>query len=355
MGKKILMKGNEAIAEAAIRAGCKFFFGYPITPQNEIPEYMSRELPKRDGVFLQAEAEFAAINMVYGAAGSGVRVMTSSSSPGIALKAEGISYIAGAELPCVIVNITRGGPGLGNIAPAQSDYFQATKGMAHGDFKMPTLAPSSIQEACDLMQEAFDIADQYRNPVIMLGDGMIGQMMEPVEFKEGSGRTLPSKEWATTGTRNSNGKRRIINSLEIKEEKLEELNLRLDAKYKEITKNECKWEEYKIDDAEFIFVSYGTMSRVVKNVVNYLREEGIKAGLIRPITLWPFPEKIINDKAQDSNVKHFMSVEMSLGQMIEDVRLAVNGEKPVHFHGRTAGMIPTPEEIIADVKKILGK
>jgi len=356
MGKKILMKGNEAIAEAAIQAGCKFFFGYPITPQNEIPEYMSRELPKHNGVFLQAEAEFAAINMVYGAAGSGVRVMTSSSSPGIALKAEGISYIAGAELPCVIVNISRGGPGLGNIAPSQSDYFQATKGMAHGDFKLLVLAPSSIQEAVDLMQDAFDLADTYRNPVVMLGDGMIGQMMEPVEFKARDQKKLPEKDWATTGTKNSkSGKRRIINSLEIEPEKLEELNLKLFKKYKEIESKEVRYETYMADDAEIIYVSYGTMSRVVRNVINILRKEGIKAGLVRPITLWPFPSKILSDLAGKPQVKFFMSVEMSLGQMIEDVRLAVNGKKEVYFHGRAAGMIPEPSEIINYTKSLLAK
>lgn len=356
MGKKILMKGNEAVAEAAIRAGCKFFFGYPITPQNEIPEYMSRELPKRGGVFLQAEAEFAAINMVYGAAGSGARVMTSSSSPGIALKAEGISYIAGAQLPCVIVDMVRGGPGLGNIAPAQSDYFQVTKGMAHGDFKLIVLAPASIQEAVDLMYDAFDLADLYRNPVLVLGDGMIGQMMEPVEFKDRPKKDLPPKDWATTGLRNSpNGKRRIINSLAIKEEDLEKLNLELAAKYKKAEEKETRWEEYKLDDAELVFVSYGTMSRVVKKAISMLEREGIKTGLIRPITLWPYPKKVINEKAKDPKVKAFMSVEMSLGQMVEDVQLSVNGLKPVHFYGRTAGVIPTPYEIIDKVKEVLGK
>jgi len=255
MGNKILMKGNEAISEAAIRAGCKLFFGYPITPQNEIPEYMSRELPKNGGIFLQAEAEFAAINMVYGAAGAGARVMTSSSSPGIALKAEGISYIAGAQLPCVIVNISRGGPGLGNIAPSQADYFQATKGMAHGDFKIIVFGPASIQEAVDLMQDAFDLADKYRNPVMILGDGMIGQMMEPVEFKERKKIDIPPKDWATTGTRNSNGKRRIINSLEIEPEKLEELK---DLK--------LKYSDLKFINKPFNFVQ---LSEIINNMITH--------------------------------------------------------------------------------------
>lgn len=352
MGKKILMKGNEAIAEAAIRAGCKLFFGYPITPQNEIPEYMSRELPKAGGIFLQAEAEFAAINMVYGAAGAGARVMTSSSSPGIALKAEGISYIAGAELPCVIVNISRGGPGLGNIAPSQADYFQATKGMSHGDYKIIVFGPASIQEAVDLMQDAFDLADKYRNPVMILGDGMIGQMMEPVEFKERPKINLPPKDWATTGTRNSGGRRRIINSLEIEPEKLEELNLRLHKKYQEIEKNEVRYENYLADDAEIIFVSYGTMSRVVRNVVNKYRKDGVKAGMIRPITLWPFPKKPIYELAKNNISKVFISVEMSLGQMVEDVELSVKGLKPVYFYGRPGGMIPEPKEIFEFVEKI---
>ena len=355
MGKKILMKGNEAVAEAAIRANCRFFFGYPITPQNEIPEYMSRELPKRGGVYLQAEAEFAAINMIYGAAGSGARVMTSSSSPGISLMAEGISYIIGAQLPCVLVNMVRGGPGLGNIAPAQSDYNQAVKGTTHGDVHLIVLAPSSIQEAVDLMYDAFDLADLYRNPVLVLGDGMIGQMMEPVEFKEATNKKLPPKTWAATGTRNSpDGKRRIINSLFMEPEDLESLNLALQKKYKEVVEKEVRYELYKMDSKlDVIFTAYGTTSRIVKYVIKKLEVEGIHAGLIRPITLWPFPQQIIGEYASNSSAKAFVSVEMSSGQMVEDVRLSVNGKKPVYFYGRTGGIVPEPKEIISYVKSIL--
>jgi len=355
VAKRILMKGNEAIAEAAIQGGCQYFFGYPITPQNEIPEYMSRELPKRGGTFLQAEAEFAAINMVYGAAACGARVMTSSSGPGISLKAEGISYLACAQLPCVIVNIMRGGPGLGDIAPAQQDYLQAVKGIGHGDFKMPVLAPASIQEACDLMLEAFDLADIYTNPVMLLGDGMIGQMMEPVEFKKPAPRPLPEKDWALTGKANHGGVRRMITSADIDPKVLEARNLVLAAKYREIEEKEIKFEEYKTEGAELIFVAYGTMSRIVKNTIKMLEGMDIRAGLIRPITLWPFPKEAIHARAQEAQVKAVMAVEMSLGQMVEDVQIATSGAKPVYFHGKAAGVIPQPREIIADVKKILGK
>ncbi|MGE5630266.1 MAG: 3-methyl-2-oxobutanoate dehydrogenase subunit VorB [Caulobacteraceae bacterium] len=350
---KELWKGNEAIAEAAVKAGCRYFFGYPITPQNEIPEYMSMRLPQVGGCFLQAESEVAAINMVYGAAGAGARVMTSSSSPGISLKQEGITYIAGAQLPCVIVNIIRGGPGLGGIQPAQSDYFQACKGGGHGDYRLIVLAPSSVQEAVDLVQEAFDIADQYRNPVLILGDGMIGQMMEPVEFKEVKKRNLPEKTWATVGTK---GKRNpnIINSLFIDPAECEQHNFRLFEKYKEIESKEVQVEEYNLEGAEIVFVAYGTTSRIVKNAINTLAKEGIKAGLIRPITLWPYPTKTIEKAAAMANVKAFLTVEMSMGQMVEDVRLAVNGKKPVHFYGRTGGMVPTPKAIVEEAKKILG-
>lgn len=351
---KELWKGNEAIAEAAIKAGCRFFFGYPITPQNEIPEYMAMRFPQIEGgCFLQAESEVAAINMVYGAAGSGARVMTSSSSPGISLKQEGITYIAGAELPCVIVNIVRGGPGLGGIQPAQSDYFQATKGGGHGDYRLVVLAPDSVQEAVDLTQEAFDIADQYRNPVMIIGDGMIGQMMEPVEFREVPKRTLPEKSWATVGTKGQR-KPNIINSLFIDPAACEKHNIHLFEKYAEIEKNELKVEEYKLEDAEIVFVAYGTTSRIVKSAIEALAKDGIKAGLIRPITLWPYPTKSVADAAAKANVKAFLTVEMSMGQMVEDVRLAVNGAKPVHFYGRTGGMVPTPAAIVAEAKKILG-
>ncbi|SFL81200.1 3-methyl-2-oxobutanoate dehydrogenase subunit VorB [Candidatus Frackibacter sp. WG13] len=351
MSEKVLMKGNEAIAEAAIRANCKHFFGYPITPQNELPAYMARKLPKIDGgVFLQAESEVAAINMVYGAAGAGARVMTSSSSPGISLKAEGISYIAGAELPAVIVNIVRGGPGLGGIQPAQSDYFQATKGMAHGDFKLVVLAPSSVQEAVDLTMEAFDIADRYRNPVMVIGDGIIGQMMEPVEFKDIGADDLPEKDWITDGAKGR--EKNVINSLHLQPEDLEEHNWKLDRKYKEIKKNEVKYETENMEDAEIAIVAYGTTARIAKTAIKEARAEGIKVGLIRPITLFPFPEEVINQAADQ--VDSFLTVEMSTGQMVEDVRLAVNGKKPVEFYGRTGGMIPSPAEIVEQLKEVRG-
>ena len=350
---KELWKGNEAVAEAAIKAGCRFFFGYPITPQNEIPEYMAMKMPQIGGCFLQAESEVAAINMVYGAAGAGARVMTSSSSPGISLKQEGITYIAGAELPCVIVNMVRGGPGLGGIQPAQSDYFQACKGGGHGDYRLVVLAPSSVQEAVDLVQEAFDIADQYRNPVMILGDGMIGQMMEPVEFTEVKKRKLPDKPWATVGTKGER-KPNIINSLFIEASDCENHNIDLFKKYAEIEKNEVQVETYNLDGAELVFVAYGTTARIVKNAINSLAKEGIKTGLIRPITLWPYPSKAIEEAAEKASVKAFMSVEMSMGQMVEDVRLAVNGKKPVYFYGRTGGMFPTPKAIVEEAKKIIG-
>ncbi len=350
---KVLMKGNEAIGAAAIKAGCKYFFGYPITPQSELPEYMSRELPKAGGVFLQAESEVAAINMVYGAAGSGARVMTSSSSPGISLKLEGISYIAGAELPCLIVNIVRGGPGLGGIQPAQSDYFQATKGGGHGDYRLVVLAPASIQEMTDLIIEGFDIADQYRNPVMVIGDGMIGQMMEPVELRlPEKKRDLPPKDWATTGNA-GRGHNNIINSLFIDPADLEELNWKMKAKYDEIEKNEKKYEVYNCDgNPDVITVAYGTTSRIVKSAIEKCKAEGINAGLIRPITLWPFAYEVINQYADKT--KAFLAVEMSTGQMVEDVKLGVNGKKPVHFYGRTGGMIPEPDAIVEEIKKIVG-
>ena len=349
MAKK-LMKGNEAIGEAAIQAGCRYFFGYPITPQNEIPAYLARKLPEIGGTFLQAESEVAAINMVYGAAGAGARVLTSSSSPGISLKTEGISYIAGAQLPAVIVNIVRGGPGLGGIQPAQSDYFQATKGGGHGDYRCVVLAPSTVQELVDLTMEAFDIADQYRNPVMILGDGIIGQMMEPVEFNPPKKRDLPDKPWATTGAKGR--KPNVTNSLHMAAGELEKHNMNLQAKYQEITEKETKYEMFQTEDAEFFLVAYGTTARICKTAIQTLRKEGIKVGLIRPITVWPYPDKAF-DEVMDQ-AKAFMSVEMSCGQMVEDVRLAVNGRKPVHFYGRSGGMIPTPQEIIEKVKELAG-
>ena len=351
MSEKVLMKGNEAISEAAIQAGCKYFFGYPITPQNEIPAYMSKRMPKVDGLYLQAESEVSAINMVYGAAGAGARVMTSSSSPGISLKQEGISYIAGSELPCVIVNIVRGGPGLGGIQPAQSDYFQSVKGGGHGDYKLVVLAPSSVQEAVDMTMEAFDIADMYRMPVMILGDGMLGQMMEPVAFKGYESREILEKTWGTTGTQ---GKRQpnIINSLYIDPKDLEDKNIERYEKYHYIEKNEVQVEVVDCEDADIILVAYGTTARVVKSAMKTAREQGYKVGVIRPLTLWPFPTEAICKAARTA--KAFLTVEMSMGQMVEDVKLAVNGQKPVYFYGRTGGMVPTPNGIIEEIKKISG-
>ena len=346
---KHLMKGNEAIAEAAIKAGCRFFFGYPITPQNQIPEYMSKRMPEIGGCFLQAESEVAAINMVYGASGAGARVMTSSSSPGISLKQEGISYMACAELPAVLVNMVRGGPGLGSIQPAQSDYFQMTKGGGHGDYKLIVFAPDSVQEAVDLTYSAFDTADKYRTPVVILGDGMIGQMMEPVEMPEEIAE-LPEKPWATTGC--AKGERRIINSLYIEPDVMEKVNLRLQEKYNTIARNETRWEEYFMEDAEMVITAYGTTARIAKKSIKELRKAGVKAGLIRPITLWPFPAEAINKAA--ARAKAFLTVEMSCGQMVEDVRLAVNGQAPVEFFGRAGGMIPSWKEIYAAAEKALG-
>lgn len=349
--EKVLMKGNEAIGAAAIAAGCKYFFGYPITPQSELPEYMSKELPKVGGVFLQAESEIAAINMVYGAAGAGVRVMTSSSSPGISLKQEGITYIAGAELPCVIVNIMRGGPGLGSIQPSQTDYFQSTRGGGNGDYRLVVLAPANVQELVDLIIEGFDIADQYRNPVMIVGDGMIGQMMEPVVFNKPKQRELPEKDWATTGT---GGKRKpnIINSLYLAAEELEAHNIHLQKKYQAIKENEVKVESYNIEDADVVIAAYGTTARIAKTAIAQLEEEGYKVGLIRPITLWPYPYDEF--KKINPDCKGILNVEMNTGQMIDDVKIAVEGKFPAYHYGRTGGMIPTPGEIIDEVKKIYG-
>ncbi|MEG1772351.1 MAG: 3-methyl-2-oxobutanoate dehydrogenase subunit VorB [Clostridia bacterium] len=354
---KQLMKGCEAVAEAAIRVGCRFFFGYPITPQNDIPEYMAARLPKEGGCFLQAESEVAAINMVYGASGAGARVMTSSSSPGISLKMEGISYLAGAELPCVIVNMMRGGPGLGSIQASQGDYFQATKGGGHGDYHLVVFAPSSVQEAIDLMQEAFDIADMYRTPVMILADGIIGQMMEPVEFKENkSNRVLPKKDWATIGwSEKSDRPRAVINSLYIETEELRDLNNRLQARYAEIRAKETRVELYNTENAEVILCAYGTIARICKSAIALARKEGINVGLIRPITVWPFPEKEVHDEIAKPNVKHAMVVEVNAGQMLEDVKLAVNGEKKVDFFGEPGSYVPSAEEIFEKIKEMRGR
>ena len=354
---KKLMKGNEAIAEAAIQAGCRYFFGYPITPQNQIPEYMSKRLPQENGCFLQAESEVAAINMVYGAAGAGARVMTSSSSPGISLKQEGISYIVGAELPCVIVNMVRGGPGLGSIQPAQSDYYQSTRGGGHGDYRMCVLAPGSVQEAVDLTQEAFDIADRYRNPVIVLGDGLIGQMMEPVDMDKVKNHApaadLPPKTWAANGhAPTAESPRAVTNSLYIDPQVLENHNLRLQKKYDLMAKNECRWQEEQLADAEIVMIAYGTTSRIARSAMRKCRERGIRVGLLRPITLWPFPEEAIRKTL--ATAKHYLVLEMSMGQMVDDVRLAVSGECPVHFYGRTGGMVPTVAEVVAQIEQLAG-
>jgi len=349
---KKLMKGNEAIAEAAVQAGCRFFFGYPITPQNEIPEYMSRRLPEVGGCFLQAESEVAAINMVYGAGGAGARVMTSSSSPGISLKQEGISYLAGAEVPCVIVNIMRGGPGLGGIQPAQSDYYQATRGGGHGDYRTCVLAPASVQEAVDLTQLAFDIAERYRNPVMVLGDGMIGQMMEPVDMDKPyrPAADLADKAWAANGHVPTPGRpRSVINSLFIDPKVLEKHCQKLNGKYNKIAESECRWQEEMLDNAELVVVAYGTTSRVVRSAIRKCRAQGLRVGMLRPITLWPFPADAIQKTL--GTAKHYLTVEMSAGQMVDDVRLAVNGARPVHFYGRMGGMVPTVSEVMEQIAK----
>jgi len=350
--KKELWKGNEAIAEAAIRAGCDCFFGYPITPQNEIPEYMALHMPQKGRVFVQSESEVAAINMVYGAASAGKRAMTSSSSPGVSLKQEGISYLAGAELPAVVVNVMRGGPGLGSIQPSQADYYQATRGGGNGDYRTIVLAPSNIQEAVDLTQEAFDLADLYRNPVMLLADGMIGQMMEPIVWKDRAKRELPPKEWAASGRRGREHNN-FLTSLLIDAADCEAHNLSMEQKYKTIEEKEVRWEERETEDCEVLLVSYGTPSRISMSAVEQLRAKGIKAGLFRPITLWPFPYKALGEVAGRENVKAILAVEMCLGQMVDDVRLAVNGAKPVSFTGRSGGSIPTVHQIIQAAEQAL--
>lgn len=349
MRKKILMSGNEAMAEGAIQAGCFFYAGYPITPQNEIPAYMSWRMLEAGGIFIQAESELAAINMVFGAALTGARALTSSSSPGISLKQEGISYIAGAELPAVIINVMRAGPGLGNIEPSQSDYFQATKGGGHGDYRSIVLAPASVQEAYDLMSAAFDLADKYRTPVIILSDGMLGQMMEPLETQNAKRKTQNYKKpWALTGCQGR--KPNIIRSLYLKEGVLEKLNLALQKKYRVIQQKEERWEEMNLSGSDIILVAYGTMARVARSAMNKLREKGKKIGLIRPVTLWPFPDGVFT-KAAKKKVK-FLVVEMSYGQMLEDVKLAVNGKAEVEFLGRAGGGIPTEAEICSKIRKM---
>ncbi len=350
MAEKVLMKGNEALAESAMRAGCRFFFGYPITPQTELAAYMAKRMPYVGGTYLQAESEIAAINMVYGAAAAGARVMTSSSSPGVSLKSEGISYMAGADLPGLIINVQRGGPGLGGIQPSQSDYWQATRAMGHGDFHCIVFAPSTVQEMCDLAYGAFDIADKYRNPVMILADGMLGQMMEPVELpKMIDPKTLPEKDWATTG-HGDKREHNVINSLYLTADHLEKLNQARFEKYARVEAEEQRSESYLCDDADIIVVAFGASSRVARSAVNTAREQGIKVGLFRPITLWPFPKVALEETC--SHAKAYLSVEMNMGQMIDDVKLVVAGRAPVEFYGRTGGVIPTPNEVLTKIKEM---
>jgi 2-oxoglutarate ferredoxin oxidoreductase subunit alpha len=348
MTERKFMAGNEAIAEAAVLAGCRYYFAYPITPQNEIGEYMAWRMPEVGGTFLQAESEIAAIYMVFGAAGAGARTMTSSSSPGISLMQEGISYIAAAELPCVIVNMMRGGPGLGGIAPSQSDYFQATKGGGHGDYHMLVLAPSTGQEAADLTMLAFDLADKYRNPVMILGDGNIGQMMEPIEFRPAAKASISvSKDWAIKG--GSGVHRKLIKSLYLDPIILEKRNLVIAQKLREAVKNEVRFESYMTEDADVVIAAYGTVARIAKTAIRILREKGQKVGLLRPISLYPFPYRAFAEAAE--RAKGFLVVEMSMGQMLEDVRLALCGERQVSFYGRVGGIVPNYEEIVAEAEK----
>ena len=348
MNERVLMCGNEALAEASILAGVDAYFGYPITPQNEIPAYMARRMPEEGRVFIQSESELAAINMVFGASATGKRAMTTSSSPGISLMQEGISYLAGAELPAVIVNVMRGGPGLGNIAPSQADYFQATRGGGHGDYRTITLAPSSVQELADSMSLAFDLADEYRMQVMVLADGILGQMMEPVVLEKKPRRKLPPKDWALTGAEGR--EQNIVRSLWLGEGVLEELNNKLQARYRQIEKDEVLCEQYEVETADVVVIAYGVAARIVRSAVDKAREEGIKAGLIRPITLWPFPTEQISRAADE--LRMFLTVEMNCGQMLEDVKLAVAGKAPVLFYGRAGGGIPTVEQVLEKIKQL---
>ena len=350
MAEKVLMKGNEALAEAAIRAGCRHYFGYPITPQTEITAYMARRLPKCGGTFLQAESEIGAINMVYGAAAAGRRAMTSSSSPGISLKSEGLSYLAGADLPALVVNVQRGGPGLGGIQPSQSDYFQATRAPGHGDFHMIVLAPASVQEMAELTAKGFHLADKYRITCMILADGTVGQMMEPVELPAHTDAE-PDRPWAVTGTR-MNRSHHIINSLYLSPEKLEEMNFARYARYDTIREKEPLWEEFHMEDAEICVVAFGIAARVAKAAIQQARSEGIRAGLIRPITLWPFPKKALMRAAEQCLA--FLSVELNMGQMIDDIRLATDCRRPVSLLRHTGGVIPTPAEALEKIRQIAG-
>ena len=349
MADKVLMKGNEAIAEAAIKAGCRHYFGYPITPQTEIAAYMAKRMPKIGGTFLQAESEIAAINMVYGVASAGLRVMTSSSSPGISLKSEGISYLAGSDLPSVVINVQRGGPGLGGIQPSQSDYFMATRGCGHGDFRMIVLAPSSVQEMADLTVKAFELADKYRMTSMLLADGTIGQMMEPVLISDDVEIKTFDKPWACTGTQMKRP-HNIVNSLSLVPDELEQLNFSRFDRYEIIKRDEVMYEEYMMDDADICIVAFGIAARVSKNAIAMARSKGIKVGLIRPITLWPFPSEALRKAA--AKCKAFVSVELSMGQLVEDVELATRCARPVYLCNRAGGMIPTPEQVLAKVEEI---
>jgi 2-oxoglutarate ferredoxin oxidoreductase subunit alpha len=346
-----LMKGNEALAEAAIRAGCKCFFGYPITPQTELSAYMAKRMHKAGGVFLQAESEIAAINMVLGAGSTGIRAMTSSSSPGISLKSEGISYLAGSDVPALIVNVQRGGPGLGGIQPSQADYWQATRALGHGDFHILVFAPSSVQEMIDMVTKAFDTADKYRMPAMILADGLLGQMMEPVSFPEISEEKYDKSTWAADGHKNSR-EHHIINSLYLKPEDLERTVVERFERYEIVKANETDAELYLTEDCDILLCAYGATARVVKSAVNSAREQGIKAGMFRPKTLWPFPVNEINKACRTAS--ELLCVEMSMGQMIDDVRLAINCSKPVRFFGRTGGIIPSPAEVLEQIKKTGG-
>jgi len=348
VSERVLMCGNEALAEAAVLAGCDAYFGYPITPQNEIAAYMSVRMAEEGRVFIQSESELAAINMVFGASATGKRAMTSSSSPGISLMQEGISYLSGAELPAVVVNVMRGGPGLGNIAPSQGDYFQATRGGGHGDYRTIVLGPSTVQELVDCMPLAFDLADQYRMTVLVLADGILGQMMEPVVLEKKIGRKLAAKDWAVTGAKDR--KQNIVRSLWLAEGWLEEHCNMLEAKYEQIRRNEVLCEEYKVEGAEVVIIAYGIAARIARSAVNRARQEGMPVGLIRPITLWPFPTEQVSRAAEEFRL--FFVVEMSTGQMVEDVRLAVAGKAPVLFHGRPGGGVPTVDEILDKIKQL---
>lgn len=349
--EKVLMKGNEALAEAAIKAGCRHFFGYPITPQTEVAAYMSKRMPKIGGTYMQAESEVAAINMVYGAASAGVRAMTSSSSPGISLKTEGISYMAGADLPTLIINVQRGGPGLGGIQPSQADYWQATRAPGHGDLHILVFAPSTIQEMVDMVFQAYDLADAYRIPAMILADGMLGQMMEPVTFPEVEIKAVDKESWATNGHKGQR-KHNVVNSLYLKPDELENKVVERFQRYEEIKAKHAQAEEYLVDDADFVAVAYGATARIVRSAVNAARAKGIKVGLIRPLTLWPYPSAVVAKAAE--HAKAMLCVEMSMGQMVDDVRLAVNGKVPVSFFGHTGGIIPTPAEVLAQFEKMAG-